>query len=281
MNDSVILVIADSRYIPHVKSLMVNCVRQGNWLGDFCLLCPGTCHYSSIVNRGIWIMHANQQHWTNAIKFQIFGPEFQQWKRVLYLDADCIVQGDLNIACEKAASRFPKILCDSQDTTVLQDWVHFDPAPDKHPEIYRKLVEKYPCATKEIRTSDVMFFSPQSIPPGTVEKLTEIQEEFKDINPGSYDQQVMDLALYDQMEPIGKDFCTWFAFDEPCNRVKSETRGWRGDEEPVVLHYWSMYAPWIIKPQGAGGHFNYRLNRVVHELYAENLNLFEETFPRE
>ena len=40
MADSVIVILADDSYLPHAKSLMVNCVRQGNWKGDFCLMLP-------------------------------------------------------------------------------------------------------------------------------------------------------------------------------------------------------------------------------------------------
>lgn len=113
-----------------------------------------------------------------------------------------------------------------------------------------------------------------------MEAILAVQEEFKQANPGGYDQQVIGLVLNDRLVRAGKDFFIWWAFDDPGNRVPSQEKGWRGDESPVVLHYWSMYAPWLEKTPDAGAYYNHRLGRVCRELYAENLSLFDDTFPR-
>lgn len=277
---SVILMVASESHFDHVRSLMVACRRQGSWRGDFALMVPKKSEVSDFLDRNIWITKAPEPDWTNKIKFRIFAPVFTQWSMVLYLDLDCLIQGDLNIACEQMASKFPKILTDSpQDTTVLEDWIHFDPCHEKHAELYERLKTKHPCVMKQVRTSDAMLFDPRTIPEWAMDKMFAIQEEFKELNPGEYDQQVIDLVLYDQMEPMGKDFCTWWAFDEPGNRVANPALGWRGDERPAIVHYWGAFAPWLEKAPQAGAYYNERLGRVCRELYLENLSLFDEMFP--
>lgn len=288
MSDSVILFVANHAYFPHVKAAMVGCRRQGNWKGDFALICPTGSDASSLAGRGIDVTYAPESRWAHTVKFRVFSPSFRKWKRVLYLDCDILIQGDLNKLCDDLAKRFPKILCDgtqalrgSFGTTILQDWEHFDKLASgtTHPEVYQRIREKYPHIDQPIYVASAMCFDPSSIPEGTVEALFAVQEDFREANAGECDQEIINLLLYDRLDGMGKDYITWFAFDYPENRVPCPGRAWRGDEEPVILHYWGMYAPWIVKQEGAGGYPNHRLGRVCHELYAENLALFEETFP--
>lgn len=278
--NSAILLVADDNYLPHAKALFVNCKREGNWQGEFCLMCPSNTDTSTIEGRGIDIFRTAEPKWSYKVKYHIFNIYFRKWNRVLYMDCDCIVQRDLNVACQEIAPRLPKILTDSHEGTILDDYRHFDPNPDDHPELYERFLASYPHATKQIRTSDVMFFDPYSIPDGTVQKMFAIQEDVKQINPTGADQQVMNLAIYDLLEPAGKNFVTWWAFDDPGNRVASEHRGWRGDEFPAIIHYWTMYAPWLWKASDAGAYFNHRLNRPCYDIYKDNRLSFEEVFPR-
>ncbi len=284
MSDSVIAIVANDAYLPQVKSLMVNCRRHGNWQGDFCLVSAQDCNPPDLESRGIYVMQAPDATWSMFTKFHIFSDYFKEWKRVLCLDCDILIQGDLNEACDGMAEKFPAILFDgSSDGSIVHNWKHFDAlygdGPEAHPELYDKMREQFPHIDKQILTADVIFFSPETVPSGTVAALQSTAEEFLGANRGRIDQPVYNLVLYDKMAPITKDFCTWFAFDDPGNRVPNEAKGWRGDEAPAILHYWNMYAPWLDKTPDAGAYFNHRLNRVCRELYLENLAAFEETFP--
>ena len=288
MSDSVIVIMAYGDYLPHAKALMVNCVRQGNWQGEFCLLTTGDCDTSELEGRGIYVVRAVEADATHQLKFWIWSEAFHRWKRVLYLDCDIIVQGDLNQACDQMAAKLPAILCDSginpEDGTVLQNWEYFDrlqgPGPEGHPELYDKMKQRYPQMNSIVFTMDACFFSPETIPVGTFEELKAVAEEFKEANPMGTDQPTHNLVLYDRMVPMTKDICCWFAFDDPANRGPCPARGWRGGEAPAILHYWDMYAPWLEKVPDAGAYFNHRLGRVCRELYLENLALFDATFPR-
>jgi hypothetical protein len=222
-------------------------------------------------------------------KLELLSPYFRRWQRVLYMDCDCLVQNDLNRACDEMATRFPSILCDSSHATagitVLANWQYFHKTyggdVGSEQPLYQKLLARYPGISEQlILCTSAICFAPESIPDGTDDLLFSVVAEFERLNPGHIDQPVFATVLYDKMAGMGKDYCSWFAFDEPGNRVSNPAIGVRGDEFPAIIHYWGMYAPWLVKQEGAGGHFNTRLGRVCHELYAENLAAFETVFPR-
>jgi len=290
LSDSVIALVANEAYIPHVKSVMVNCRRQGNWQGDFCFIAAQDVDSSQLAGRGIDILVTPDEKWTMQTKFHVFSDYFKKWDKVLCLDCDVLAQGDLNLACDKLADKLPSICCDGgtqpEDGPVVRQWEHFDDHYGQgkgraaHPELYEKLYERFDCMDKLAYAVDIMFFDPATIHEGTVERLQSIQQEFEDANQFRTDQPITVSALYDQMAPITKEFGCWFAFDEPSHRVAA--RGWTGKEEPAILHYFGWFAPWIVKQNldpPMGGYYNHRLGRVCHEIYAENLAAFDEEFP--
>ena len=292
MTRRVIIVAANNGYRDHAKSLLVNCRRAGKWDGDFAIVCPQDFDRQDLDLRGVCIVRSQEWDWSYAVKFSVFDPFFcQLWDQVLYLDLDCIVQGDLNEACDRQAARFPSILCDGSQylpgglgTSIMQDWEHFGRlsgvGPEVKPEAYQRLRERFPFVDEPLLCAGVVFFSPASIPDGTVQKLLAVQAEFREINPTGCDQQVTNLVLHDRLAPLPKDFSCWFAFGDPSNLVASEARDWTGDENPAILHYWGAYAPWLEKTPDAGAYFNHRLGKSCRDVYLENLSAFDENFPR-
>lgn len=289
---SLFLTVCDERYLDHAKALIVGAKSDGNWQGDFCILVPDYCNIESVKSRGIYVVKdLSNPTWTNAIKFKIFLESFRRWDRVLYVDCDCLIQGDLHQAIEQEAGKFPKILMEGSQflegglgTTILQDWGHFAklsgvPRED-HQEAFQRLEAAYPFINQPLLASSVMLFEPRLVPEGTVTQLIECQDQFREINPKSYDQQVMNLVLHDHIAPLSKNFATWWAFGEPCNLVESQARGWTGKEDPAILHYWSAFAPWLEKTPDAGAYFNHKLNKPCRTAYLENLSKFDQLFPR-
>ena len=285
MNDSVCVIVANDAYLDQVKSLMVACRRQGKWDGDFCLVCAyDDGLLEDIADRGFYAYRAPDITWSMFTKFYIFGDFFRRWDRVLCLDCDILIQNDLNECCDGMAKQFPKILFDgSSDGSIIHNWKHFDKlhgdGPETHPELYEKMRAEQPFVDEQILTADVIFFDPATVPEGTVMRLQARADEYAAANQGMIDQPVYPLVLHYQMAPIGKDFCTWWAFDDPSNRVPQEAKGWRGDEFPAIIHYWNSFAPWLEKTPDAGAYANERLGRVCRELWLENLAAFGEVFP--
>jgi len=284
MSDDVIIMVADQNYLDHAKSLLVNFRRQGEWEGDFCLISPGECDTADIERRGIDVFHVPDTEWDFMVKFWAFTPYFQKWKRALCVDIDIMVQRNIQRVFDGLGPRLPAILCNFEDGSILGGLKYWDQqsgdGPDAHPDVYEKMEARFPHINERMFNAAFIFYAPDSMPPETRDELRELNEEFKDANPSSADQMLLNLHLYHRMEEVGKDYFHFFGFDYPENRVVSEGRGWRGDEFPSMLHYTRWQAPWIIKDDPAmGGYLNHRLDRVCHELYAENLAAFEEVFP--
>ncbi len=286
MSTDVLVIVADGgSYIQHGKSQAVNAKRQGQWTSDVAWICNEATDMSDIEGRGINIVRVPETRC--AMKWRLFDPRFRKWQRLMFFDTDSLIQRPLAQACDELSKRFPKILCDgTQDTTVWDDWVHFcrlggaGEVAD-HQESFDRLKAKWPCVMGRLWGSSSFCFDPSSIPDGTVEAILAVQEEFKDINPGGFDQQVTGMVLNDQLERVTKDYFVWFAFDHITNRVASETRGWRGDEFPYVVHYWTCYAPWNeAKSPDCASSTNSRIGRNTLELYRENLAAFETEFPK-
>lgn len=289
MTSRVIILSASNDYRDQVKSLMVNCRRAGKWDGDFAILCPQDFAGMEFEERGIHVIRTPESTWNNAVKFSVFDPLFLRWDQSLYLDCDTLVQRDLDVAVTETF-RPGKILMEGSQalggglgTTILEDWEHFAKISGVDDETRAagctRLRERFPHVDRPLFASSVMLFSSADVPDCTVEALLAVDTEFRDLNPRGYDQQVMNLVLYDRMAALPKSFATWQPFDMPSNRVASEARGWCGDEFPAIVHCWGARAPWVEKDPSDGDYFNERLGRVCRELYLENLAAFDEEFP--
>lgn len=290
MSKQVISFVADGNYLDHAKSVMVNCRRQGGWVGDFCMITLGE-YGSDFESRGIHVLRIPDGDWDFMVKFHIFSEYFHRWDQALCIDLDIMVQGELQKVFDGLTPRLPSILCAMEDSSTLDGLKHWDKesgdGPDAHPQVYQEIERRFPHVTKRMFNMAFIFYRPCSMPLDTMDKLRALHTEFEEANPSNADQMLVNLLLYDRMEEAGKDYVCFMGLDYPENRVPSEYRGWRGDEEPVLLHYTRWHAPWVVKKMCGspepniepGGYRNHRLGRLCHELYAENLAAFDEEFP--
>ncbi len=287
MSNQVISFVADDSYQDHAKSVLVNCRRQGGWTGDFCMISPAGCDSADFESRGIHVLRVPAVSWDFMVKFCIFTPYFHQWDQALCVDLDIMVQRSLQAVFDDLTPRLPKILCALEDSPILGGLKHWDPQADDHPEVYEEIERRFPHVTQRMFNMAFIFYQPSSIPADTMDKLRALHEEFEVANPSNADQMLVNLHLYHRLEEAGKDYCCFFGSDEPANRVVSDYRGWTGNEHPAILHYTRWHAPWIVKQTcdspvpntEPGGYRNYRLGRICHEIYSENLAAFEEEFP--
>lgn len=287
MSKDVVIMVADENYADHAKSLLVNFRRQGEWKGDFCIIAPGNSEWAAdLERRCIAVLHVPDASWDFMVKFHAFTPYFWRWDWALCVDIDIMVQGSVQKIFDELGPMLPSIMCNVEDGPILGGLKYWDEqagdGPEAHPEVYERLEARFPHVTERMYNMAFIFYEPVSMPPETMTELRLINEEFKEANPTNADQMLVNLHLYSRIKEMTKDYCCFFGFDYPENRIEAESRGWRGDEVPSILHYTRWQAPWIVKeltdPE-MGGYRNHRLGRVCHELYAENLALFDEEFP--
>lgn len=288
MSDKVILLVADETFLPHTRHVFVNCKREGGWNGDYALLVPEQTDTSEYEGRGIDIVRAPAEGFLT--KFHVFGDYFRRWSTLLYLDCDVIVLSSLTPLVEQLAAYelledgSQPIIADMEDGPA---WMVFERAahglPSARHKTFMALVREYQTVLEQFWNTSVLLFNPYSIPAGTPERLQAIQDKYQLINnqdEEGTDQQIIHVALYDRIRKVKeKLFCFW-GLDENNARVASDTRGWRGDEVPIVLHYARWYAPWIEKTEGMEAYANNRMDRVCYEFYLENVQAFDKEFPK-
>ncbi len=288
MSDKVILLVADDKFLPHAKHVMVNCRREGQWDGDFALIVPEGTDTQGVEGRGISILRVRTTGF--LAKFHIFSDYARLWSTVLYLDCDVIVLSNLAPLIQQLADYEPlddgykPIIADAEDGPAWMVWERAAHGlPSGRHNTFIALVREYHCVLEQFWNTSVLLFDPHSIPTGTVERLQSIQYKYQLINnqdEEGTDQQIIHIALYDRIRKVKRKlFCFW-GLDENNARVVSESRGWDGTEVPIILHYARWYAPWIVKKPDTDAYSNNRLDRVCHEFYAENVQAFDQEFPK-
>lgn len=289
MSDKVLIFVADEKYLPHYKSLAVNCQREGNWDGDYAFIVPTDMDAGDLTSRGFHVLATDSPGF--LAKFEIFNPFFEAWDTAMYLDADVIVQSSFQPLFEQL-EHWPKnvydakpILANREEVPVFMGWQIWDKEWQSHTAEYERMRDHFPHVFTQDKmwSTACLLFEPAGIPEGTLEHLHDLQHAYYACNDpakGGTDEQIIDLYLHNWMEQVGeKGWCYW-GLDEAASRVPSLARAWRGDEVPVIVHYTRWYAHWIVKEPGVHAYDNDRVGRVCHEFYADNLAAFETVFPR-
>ena len=320
MSDQVIVFVADAKFLPHVPSIAVNCRREGGHTGDFLLIHPDDVDVTDFMRRGFASLPVPDRGFLQ--KFNLFHPFLKVWKQALFLDCDCMVQGPLSQVWEQmdAANSWKPftgpqgavgwqnpetgvtvydgtgdrphcdtpIFADKEEVPVFMGWQVWDKEWREHEAIYETMNKRFPhvFSTDKMFNTSMVAWEPGSIADDTVERLRALQAEFEACNRpenGGTDEPIIDLLLHSQMrKPADKAWCYW-GLDEFASRVPSESRGWKGGEIPVVIHYGRWHAPWIVKTPEMDAYDNNRIGSgvVCHEFYQQNLADFETVFPKE
>lgn len=275
---SVVVLAADEKYLPHARSTLVNCRRQGQWTEDFCLIVPPDVDVDYYRRRGIYVLTDAAPSYYR--KFALFDPFFLQtyqtewdtpeylWDTVLYMDEDVLVQAPLEPLLHEGS--WGTIVADREMFSLEHAFTNWaDAATSEDPQnaaIMDWLRNHWDLAQPQYTTA-VMKWHPRAIGDGARGRLKDLAERLAPINTHvgkGTDQPIINLAFSGMWEHVRSDlFCYW-------------RNAWDGT---VVVHYCSGYAPWIKKTPKMGGYFNDKLGRPCHDIYQENLAAFEEEFP--
>lgn len=291
MPTQVIVFVADEKYLPHYQSLAVNCRNEGQYEGDICVIVPAGMPTGDLVARGFTVLPTEEKGF--LAKFEVFNPFFRRWDQSLFMDADVIVQLPLQSLFDQLTN-WPRetpnrrrILAMREDVPVFMGWQIWDKDWQAHTEIYEAMAERFPFVNASLNSdkmwnTGVMLYEPASIPEDTVGKLKALQDEFfvcNDPAKGGTDEPIIDLLLHHHFAQVAeKGWCHW-GLDEHNARVHSLSRGWRGDEVPVILHFTRFYAPWLEKAPGTDAYMSHRLGRPYRDIYKDNFAAFNDTFP--
>lgn len=263
MKNEVVVLVADKNYKEHAKSLFVNIKKEGQWDGDYCLLTNMVeDEYREFVDKGIYVKQINMSN-PFYVKFSVFDSFFKQWKKVMYLDCDILINESLS-----KIKNLDEVdmYCDGEKNTVrdlfsmwycggLSDQIngkHFNTNMD--PESLGDLDENFDVQ-KYCFNSAFMYFNTKLIDESTVDELEKLRERFKKINyhvglTEGTDQPILNLLFLDRWVQIPNKYVSYFG-DQ--------------DSNTIVSHYCHWSAPW------KGSVAN------TYDRYIDNLNEFINT----
>jgi lipopolysaccharide biosynthesis glycosyltransferase len=263
MKNEVVVLVADKNYKEHAKSLFVNIKKEGQWDGDYCLLTNMVEEeYREFVDKGIYVKQINMSN-PFYVKFSVFDSFFKQWKKVMYLDCDILINESLS-----KIQNLDEVdmYCDGEKNTVrdlfsmwycggLSDQIngkHFNTNMDT--ESLGDLDENFDVQ-KYCFNSAFMYFNTKLIDESTVDELEKLRERFKKINyhvglTEGTDQPILNLLFLDRWVQIPNKYVSYFG-DQ--------------DSNTIVSHYCHWSAPW------KGSVAN------TYNRYIDNLNNFNDT----
>lgn len=249
--NNLIVSICDANYVEQTKYLFGALRRWGNWSGDFCLVCNGLPEkiVSMFIGKKILVDVLNVAQNYNWAKVNVFDLPFTIYDRVLYLDQDMVVYGDVNKIFEQEGA----FLSDSDSKLVRNEF-------ECGPEIFEEMEKEYNCG--ETAFCAGLFRYDKSIVPGNmVSQLENIREKYKSINKlngikdGMADQPILNLFF------AGR----WQQFNNACYIGCREKRVSEGDDI-VLCHTTAWMAPWVKESSYSG-----RLKGV----YQQGIEFFE------
>jgi len=271
MSDEVVILVCDDAYLNHAKALMVNFRLQGNYEGDFAVICPIKSKVkAALAPYGIEALEVDAISF--FMKFYVFDEFFKKWAKAFYSDCDVIIQGDTSKVFAMLGSEptIP-IWMDQEGCSTLETFCR-DREANRHLGHYRELIIQFPHVLKNVFNSGLMLFNTGLIPCRTVNTLIDLQNKYEVINslswtydgPGT-DQQIINLLLHPYIKPMPDKLFSYYA---------------GAGNNTVALHYCRWKAPWVPRNQKTGGPTVPALNKPCYEVYSTNLSLFDKTFRR-
>ena len=284
MQKEVIIFVADDNYIEHAKALAVNCRVQGNYKGDFAVICPVNSTASQEFKKyGFYVLEVEATGFLQ--KFFIFDKFFKQWEKAFYLDCDILIQDNLSRLFDllNNGDEWGKgdIWMDTEDGKIIEMFWR-DKEKESHADIYEMLNREYPHVnTNQTFNTAFILFHPSAIKEDTTQRLIDLQARIHEANnpaKSGTDQETINILMSNEIKKIPNKMVCFWGCAEPQNDVFSETRGWRGGEIVIGVHYCRWYAPWLEKRPDMDAYFLHRLNIPCNELYKQNLSKFNEIF---
>lgn len=275
MNSQVIIIVADNNYINQAKSLMANCRLQGQYKGDFAIICPvNTEAAAEFKSYGIDVLETNQKGFLQ--KFEVFNEYFKKWDKALYMDCDILVQDNLQRLFDLLNTH--DMWMDTEDGKII-DMFWRDEEKHKNQHIYDWLKENYPHTyTNQTFNSAFILFNTCSIDSSITQKLIELQQVIHSINDPAKlgtDQQPINILIWHLAKKIPNKLVCFWGLAEPQNDVDSEWRQFKKGDIPVAIHYTRWYCQWINKTPDMDAYLLRHLNIPCYELYQDNLSKFD------
>ena len=238
MKDSVLVTLADERFLEQAKQLFSSAYWKGGWRGDYVLLAYDIPEekLTWFESRGILVkrvpdppIHVEEKYWSSTYppsvlaKFYVFTTEFKQWKHVVFLDSDIIVRANMNML-----------------TTIKGFGAVTDMLPFIESQIddYAQTTIHATITNAKAFNSGVFSFSTDIIAQDTFQKICVLAAEYVGRTMYFPDQAILNVFFYKQWIRIPFYFNLYYiTLPQKYKDNPSRTRC-------VILHFAGEYKPW-------------------------------------
>jgi hypothetical protein len=216
MAKSVLVALADGKYLTQAKQLFATAYWNSGWSGDYLLLAYDTADHDLawFSEKGIRIKHCPPRECGSnrigdkitACKCLLFSEYFKQWENVVYLDVDIVTRGSIDglIGLTGFAA------CTSLGQTLKDNLVHFANIPQA---LANDLQSNFNLNEKAFN-SGVMAFPTSIIHAGMYEELMATFVRYVNVGSWGGDQLPLNLyfhnkwvelpVAYNQITPLGE-----------------------------------------------------------------------------
>jgi lipopolysaccharide biosynthesis glycosyltransferase len=202
MNKSVLVTLADKKFVNQAKQLFSSVYFNAGWKGDYLLLSVGIPEKDLewFRQKGILINKCSLLS-KNKIgsmkmpsillsKFYLFKPEFKKWKNVIFLDSDIIVRAPID---KLAKVNGFYVITDAEPHNLFNQFY-------KKKILFKQLKQKYNL-NKLSFNSGVMAFSTDIIKEDTFENLLGLFKKYHKIHLFG-DQPTFNLFFYQKWKKL-------------------------------------------------------------------------------
>jgi len=193
--------VTNNNYLNHIRSLIGNLKRIGNWNKDFVVILSESISKvevdeDSFKDRNIKLFNINKLIDPFYAKFYVFDEFLKNWDRVCYLDADFIIRKDVNSIFDQRGS----FLIDQEEFEI---WRYLS---DRDLNVLNELKTWFNVDRLGYNTS-CMLFDTSIINKDTINDLNLLKEKYQVINqhtglPNGTDQPIINFMFYDRFNQI-------------------------------------------------------------------------------
>jgi lipopolysaccharide biosynthesis glycosyltransferase len=194
-----IVFVLDQSFVEQTEYIIGALRKYGKWAGDIVLLANNI--KSEAVRafdwHGVKVIPINEQrYWMKA---HCFSQEMRHWDKLLCLEQDYVIFGDVNPLFEQADG----LLCADRDHTHLYDQFY----PDADRKLYSEL-ETLIDMTSSVFNASCLLFATKDIPENAFAELNALRKKYEKINrnigdrDGWADQPILNIYFYKRWQQI-------------------------------------------------------------------------------
>ena len=233
MNNYVLALACDQKYINEAKALIGSAIRQGQWKYDICVIANGLNkdEVKEFEDVGVFVKVVGDSEHSYHIKYHLFTEYFKKWEKVLYVDCDIMFSNDINFIMDFDS----KIFCDGEANRVSDFF-----EPERNLSVFEEMSKKYDV-NKFGFNSGCMLFKTSLINEKTFNLLHDLREKYSSINyhtgiEGGGDQPILNLFFNDWTQFPQKIVSFWKKCDQT-TRIFHFTRWFTPEKNPSHLPF--------------------------------------------